>query len=114
MPDWLYKYFHDTVEPLIKQKDGRSLAKPPSFTDNRSHVPSSFWIYPPEPAIILSHHIFDPPVLYQPRIFLWLPHFFVDTLHCPSCGKGLEKNGALAPRRVTDIKDSFYIVTWGY
>ena len=53
-------------------------------------------------------------MLYWPRVFLWLPHFFVNTLCCPNCRKPLEKNGALAPRRVTDIEDSFYIVTWGY
>ncbi len=100
--------------PLIKQKDGRNLAPPPSFTDVRSHVTPSFWIHPPEPAIILSHHRFDPPALYRPRVFLWLPHFFVSTLCCPNCGKPLEKNGALAPRRVTDVDDSFYIIAWGY
>ena len=113
MPDWLYKYFRDTIGPVIKQKDGRSLAAPPSFTD-RLHASSSFWIHPPEPAIILSHHRFDPPVLYRPRVFLWLPHFFVSTLLCPSCRKPLEKNGALAPHRVTDVDDAFYIITWGY
>lgn len=117
MPNWLYVYFHDTIQPLLKkrdERDGRALAQPPSFTDGGPHSPSSFWIYPPEPAIILSHHRFNPPALYQPRIFLWLPHFFVKTLNCPKCGKSLEKNGALRPRRITDIKDAFYIVSWAY
>jgi hypothetical protein len=117
MPNWLYAYFRDTVEPLIKKKDSRdsrSLAQPESFTSTLSFAPSSFWIHPPEPAITLSHHRFDPPALYQPRIFLWLPHFFVKTLSCPQCGKPLEKNGALRPRRIIDVKDSFYIVAWAY
>ena len=114
---WLYIYFRDTIEPLIKKReahDSCTLAQPPCFTDVRPHAPSSFWIHPPEPAIILSHHNFDPSILYQPHIFLWLPHFFVQTLNCPNCGKPLEKNGALRPRHVTDIEDSFYIIAWGY
>jgi hypothetical protein len=117
MPNWLYEYFRDTIEPMIKKKDsrdGRVLAQPPSFVDAKSHAPFSFWVHPPEPAIFLSRHKFEPSVMYQPRVYLWLPHFFVKTLHCPKCGKALEKNGALRPRRVTDIDDTFYIVSWAY
>jgi hypothetical protein len=38
----------------------------------------------------------------------------VKGLHCPDCTSILEKNGALAPRRITDVEGSFYIVTWVY
>ena len=117
MPNWLYAYFRDTIYPLLKKRDeqdGRVLAQPPSFIDAGPHAPPSFWIYPPEPAIILSHHKFDPVTLYRPRIFLWLPHFFVKALNCPKCRKPLEKNGALRPRRIIDMEDTFYIVSWGY
>ena len=47
---------------------------------------------------------------------MWLPHFLVSQLKCPTlgCTKVLEKNGALKPRRITDIEDSFWIVSWQY
>jgi len=50
-----------------------------------------------------------------PRSFIWLPHFFVEKLFCPK-GQNcvLKKIGALRPRRVTDMEDSFYIVAWAY
>jgi len=36
-------------------------------------------------------------------------------LHCPKCKTSiLEKNGALAPRRITDINDNFFIIAWAY
>lgn len=114
MPDWLYKYFGDVIGPLILKKTGRNLAKPGVFADTRPYSPASFWIYPPEPAISLSLHRFDPPIFYRPRVFLWLPHFFVTTLCCPHCSKPLEKNGALSPRRIIDVEDAFYIVAWAY
>jgi len=114
MPNWLYAYFRDTIEPMIKKKDGRNLVQPPAFTDAKSHAPSSFWIYPPEPTLVLRRQKFDPTILYLPRVFLWLPHFFVKTLNCPKCRKPLEKNGALRPRRITDVDDTFYIVSWAY
>lgn len=116
MPNWLYKFFGDTIAPLIHKKDGRSYKKPNTFTDTSTpYSPSSFWVRPPEPVVSLSLHIFDPPMLYRPRVFLWLPHFFVTVLHCPKCIVGvLEKNGAVTPRRITDDDDCYYIVTWRY
>jgi hypothetical protein len=117
MPSWLYAYFRDTIEPMIKKKstqDARVLAQPPSFVDSRPHAPPSFWIHPPEPAIILSQHKFNPSILFCPQIFLWLPHFFVKTLNCPKCGRQLEKNGALRPHHIIDLDDTFYLVSWGY
>ena len=113
MPEWLYKYFGDVIQPLILTKDGSKLAKPATF-DTKTYVAASFWVQTPEPVFLLSRHHFDPSILYRPRVFLWLPHFFVDTLRCPSCRKVLEKNGALAPRRIVDIDHSFYIVSWAY
>ena len=66
MPDWLYKYFGDVIGPLILKKTGHNLAKPGVFADTRPYSPASFWIYPPEPAISLSLHWFDPPIFYHP------------------------------------------------
>ncbi|KAF8074040.1 hypothetical protein FPV67DRAFT_1446849 [Lyophyllum atratum] len=116
MPDWLYRFFGDTIAPLIFAKEGRHLVKPPLFSEKlQRHAPPTFWVHQPEPAIPLSHHRFLPSNLYQPRVFLWLPHFYVAQLRCPKCPSGvLEKNGALTPRRITDVDDSFYIVAWAY
>ncbi|KAF5379066.1 hypothetical protein D9615_005940 [Tricholomella constricta] len=119
MPDWLYQYFGTTIAPLIFAKDikdGRQLAKPPTFSEAPTHgQPPTFWVHQPEPVITLSRHRFFPPILYQPRVFLWLPHFYVEKLHCPNCSRGvLEKNGALKPRRITDVDSSFFIVAWAY
>ncbi|KAJ7047966.1 hypothetical protein C8F04DRAFT_1247577 [Mycena alexandri] len=103
MPDWLYSYFRDTIQPLITRKSGRELAKPACFTES-----------PRTMIFVVSRHRFDPPLMYRPRVFLWLPHFFVDVLLCPECGKKLEKNGIAPPRRVIDMDECFYIVTWQY
>ncbi|KAJ6536482.1 hypothetical protein DFH09DRAFT_1091442 [Mycena vulgaris] len=116
MPQWEYDYIRNTVEPIICKKDGRKLAVPSIFTESNSctGLPSTLWIRPPEPIVSLSQHHFDPTTLYRRRIFLWLPHFFVDVLRCPDCGTPLEKNGPLVPRRIIDLEDNFYIVSWGY
>ena len=112
MPDWLYQYFGKTIAPIIFRKEGKFLAKPRIYSDSTS---PTFWIHPPEPAILLSRRRFEPALYYRPRIFVWLPHFLVDVLHCPCCKTGvLEKNGALPPRRITDISDNFYIISWAY
>ncbi|KAJ7902981.1 hypothetical protein B0H13DRAFT_2335417 [Mycena leptocephala] len=113
MPPSLYEYFRDVIQPIISQWTGRELAQPPSFLSKKCYAPS-LWIHSTESVFDLSHYRFRPAVLYRPRVFLWLPPFFVDKLCCPACGKALEKNGALSPRRVTDIEDSFYIVFWAY
>jgi len=111
MPNWLYSYFADVIAPIVFRKQGRNLSKPIIYTETRP----SFWIYPPEPAMMLARHRFDPILYYRPRVFLWLPHFLVDVLRCPKCRTGiLEKNSALAPRRITDVSDSFYIISWAY
>ena len=117
MPDWLYKYFGDVIQPLISKKLGRSLDKPTIFSETRGHgcVSSSFWVYPSEATILLHNHHFDPTILYHPQVFLWLPHFFIKKLHCPSCKHSvLEKNSALFPRRIVDVDHCFYIVSWAY
>ncbi|KAK7002121.1 hypothetical protein R3P38DRAFT_3215931 [Favolaschia claudopus] len=100
------------LQPLVFQKQGTKLLRPRSF--GKSTSPGSFWIHPPEPVLALEGQQFNPPSLYQPRVFLWLPHFFVSCLKCPKCHAALEKNGALRPRRIVDVDSCFYIVTWAY
>jgi hypothetical protein len=112
MPDWLYKYFGEAIAPVIFRREGKFLAKPRIYSDSTN---PTFWILPPEPAILLSRRRFEPALFYRPRIFIWLPHFLVDKLHCPHCKTGvLEKNGVLPPRRITDISDNFFIISWAY
>lgn len=114
MPDWLCNFFGTEVAPLIFEKDGRNLTRPPMFCNSRkSTSPASFWLLPPEPAILLASQRFEPSLYHRPRVYFWLPHFLVE-LRCPYCKSKLEKNGALRPRRVTDISDNFYIVGWAY
>lgn len=115
MPSWLYEYFTTIIQPLIYVKDGRTLIQPAPLSDkSRLYSPPTLWIHPPEPTLLLSKYRFDLPALWRPRIFLWLPHFYVAQLHCPKCNTVLEKNGAADPRRITDVEDNFYIVTWKY
>lgn len=136
MSDWLYDYFAADIAPVIfyrkeaaappRRKSastssassgkGRALAKHPLFTQNQVHTPQTMWIRPADPTLLLmGANSFDPTRLWRPRVFLWLIHLFVE-LKCPHplCGKPLEKNGALPPRRVTDVEDSFYIIAWAY
>jgi hypothetical protein len=120
MPDWLYRYFGETIKPLITAKDAndsRRLAPPLSFTEDKPHAPATMWIHPPDAVFHLSRTStqLDPTTLYRPLVFLWLPHFFVAQLHCPNCKTGvLQKNGALCPRRIVDVHDNFYLVSWAY
>lgn len=118
MPNWLYRYFGETIKPIITAKDtgdSRRLARPLSFTECKPHAPATMWIHPPDAVFHLSRPQLDPTILYRPQVFLWLPHFFVTQLHCPNCRTGvLQKNGALCPRRIVDIQDNFYIVSWAY
>ena len=114
MPNWLYVYFRDVIQPLILQKNGWTLSKPAVFSSTKSYLPASFWIHPLEAAITHTLHWFGPPALYCPQVFLWLAHFLVKSLHCPNCTSILKKNGALSPHHITDVEGFFYIVTWAY
>ncbi|KAF8886478.1 hypothetical protein CPB85DRAFT_1336400 [Mucidula mucida] len=114
MSRWLYSFFGQVVQPITHFKDKKVYLKHTIFTQNKAHTPPSLWIHPPEPLHSLLNYSFDPTVLYRPRVFLWLVHHLVDRLLCPGCGKPLEKNGALPPRRVVDSNALFYIVIWAY
>lgn len=114
MPEWLLDYFEEIGLEIMK-KEGRNLAMPSCFSKAGPLSLPSLWITPPDPIFLLSENQFKPRLLYRPRVFLWLLHFFVKVLICPDCKKcGLEKNGALPPRRITDLEDNFYIITWSY
>ncbi|KAF6761066.1 hypothetical protein DFP72DRAFT_1089696 [Ephemerocybe angulata] len=116
MPAWLIDYFVDVIGPafITAPREGRSVKTPPCFKESNAIVPPTLWVNAPDPVFALSQHRFDPSMLFRPRVFLWLPHFFVKAIICPNCNKQLEKNGALCPRRVYDVEDSFYIVSWAY
>ena len=87
MPYWFYAYFGKVMKPLITMKEDCHLAAPPSFTA-RDTAQSNFWINPIEPTILLSQRQFEPTALYWPRIFLWVPHFLVEILYCPTMQNG--------------------------
>ena len=84
---WFYAYFGEVTKPLITMKEDHHLAAPPSFTA-RDTTRLNFWINPPEPGILLSRRRLEPTALYLPRIFLWLPHFLVKILYCPTMQNG--------------------------
>ncbi|KAJ2920858.1 hypothetical protein H1R20_g16236, partial [Candolleomyces eurysporus] len=117
MPDWLYQFFGRVIKPMISRRKKNSLDRPPSYETGRAHAPASFWVMPPDPAFMLARREFNIKNYYQPRVYLWLPHFFAaeHKLTCPNCkAETLEKNGPTPPRRVVDINDNFWIVTWQY
>ena len=95
MSESLYQYFGTVIQPLIKNYEGKCLQKLECFKSTKPYSPGSFWIHPPEPAILLAQHRFELAMLTLPCIYLHLPHFYVNTLRCPNCSKELEKNGAL-------------------
>ncbi|KAJ7088237.1 hypothetical protein C8R43DRAFT_1142287 [Mycena crocata] len=110
MAEWEYNYICTTVGPIILKMDGRSRAKPPIFDGPNP----TLCVQPPDPLLSLLAHRSDPTVLFRRPIRLWLPHFWVDKLLCPRCREVLEKNGAITPRRITDIEEDWYLVTWSY
>jgi hypothetical protein len=111
MQTWLYDFFIKELGPRMQEKEGRELKQPLEYAKN-----SSFWVEPKDPIFALAHHKFNVPGLFMPRIFLWLPHFFVKKLLCPSCDseKALEKNGIARPRRIVDLDQCYWLVTWRY
>lgn len=123
MPPWLYKHFKDVIGTSLQQKDGRNLLPPLSHrtahvmsgTSKPTNTTQHFWVYPPEPVfdLVPANQRFDPASLFMSRIFLRLPHFFVKLL-CPLCDATLEKSGIACPRRIVDMEDCVWIVTWRY
>ncbi|KAJ6616822.1 hypothetical protein B0H10DRAFT_2219161 [Mycena sp. CBHHK59/15] len=53
MPHWEYDYIWKTIQPIIRRKDGRKLAKPSIFGEDNSHagLPPTLWIRPLEPIL---------------------------------------------------------------
>lgn len=107
MPQHVFEFMGRTVSPIIHHKVGSRYSRHPQLA-------TSMWLHPPDSIITLQKYPNEPIRLFQPRIFLWLPHFFVKAMLCPHCGEPLEKNGALPPRRMVDVQDVFYIVSWAY
>ena len=103
MPNWLYHYFGERIKTLITVKDindGRHLARPLSFTEDKPHAPATMWIHPPDAVFHLSRGTqLDPTILYRPRVFLWLPHFLISnpTQIQPSRGVIELQEGTLVP-----------------
>ncbi|KAK4699673.1 hypothetical protein P7C70_g6585, partial [Phenoliferia sp. Uapishka_3] len=118
MATWCYDYLITVIHPLVTKRVGttRAFKCPDQLLRSPKNGPPSFWVSPPDPtfALLKIKSDFAPTTLWQPRVYLWLPHFLVDCLACPRCGNALDKNGLLPPRRITDVNDHFYIVSWQY
>ncbi|KAK4700875.1 hypothetical protein P7C70_g5366, partial [Phenoliferia sp. Uapishka_3] len=115
MPNFLYSYFIDVVHGLVTQREASSRAfKRPELFKKTKSKHASLWLVPPDPTFALASHSFIRKNSLLPRVFLWLPRFLVNFLACPRCGRALDKNGLIPPRRITDVEDNFYIVTWQY
>lgn len=109
MSDWLYQWFGKVIRPMISRLNGKRLARPSTFEG----VQASMWFNPPDPAFAIVRNALEPTLFWQPRVFFCLPHFFCEVL-CPGCHHPLEKNGANQPRRIIDMEDTFYIISWKY
>jgi hypothetical protein len=73
----------------------------------------TFWVQPPSPFFALRQQL-DPTRLYEPLIFLWLPHLLIDQqkLKCPYCKSSTGQSANLkshgwnshpCARRVVDL-----------
>jgi hypothetical protein len=70
----------------------------------------TFWVFRRNPCFILDSGI-EPNPLYEPRVFLWFPHFFKKDLKCPQCNTGLKIKGfnnkpkVAKARRIIDLTE---------
>ncbi|CEP08288.1 hypothetical protein [Parasitella parasitica] len=84
----------------------------------------TFWIEPLNPFFALKN---GRPVntLYQPRVFLWLPHYLLESglnnkvknLKCHKCKSSLEIKGFNKDphaRRIVDLSSYFYLMSTRY
>ena len=109
------KQYLSNLQQTIKNQMARSPKGLPAC-----YVKNTFWVYPND-----QHHAYfelrrqqqlDPRQLYKPRVFLWLPHL-LETVKCPDCKEKLDSHGwptTSAARKVVDITDNFYIMSYRY
>lgn len=95
---FLYNYF-ESLQTRLSHK------KHPSEYER-----GTFWIQPMQPFFDMNKHHKSVNYLYQPRVFLWLPHLLVNNgfrdLKCPTCKSNLELIGydkKPHARRVVDL-----------
>ncbi|KAL0142930.1 hypothetical protein V8B55DRAFT_1560346 [Mucor lusitanicus] len=81
----------------------------------------TFWVEPVDAYFAMKNKIDPSESLYQPRVFLWLPHhllpFKFQSLRCPKCkasvkGKGFNKDPHA--RRIVDLTSCFYLMSYRY
>lgn len=70
----------------------------------------TFWYPRKMPSFALSDTAkINPEVLYEPRVFIWLPHYLTtEHLKCPDCGSKLNADGYTKDpraRRITDLTE---------
>ncbi|KAI7874434.1 uncharacterized protein EV154DRAFT_569718 [Mucor mucedo] len=110
--------FLKSIQDRIKEdnkKDPLRFPKRPKQYQN-----GTFWVQRKSPVFALKDQLeLTPNVLYQPRVFLWFPHHLVSNLKCPKCSTPTtffvkEWNTCPRARRITDLDDSFYVMTVKY
>ncbi|KAI8336387.1 hypothetical protein EDC96DRAFT_548049 [Choanephora cucurbitarum] len=97
------------------KKDASRSPRPPKEYRN-----GTFWVHRKDPAFALRDQFeLSSEILYQPRVFLWFPHHLVSDTKCLECTTPTtffvkEWNTQPRARRITDIDDSFYLMTLRY
>lgn len=77
----------------------------------KEYLNGSFWIQPMSQSFVFLKNL-KSTSLYQPRVFIWLPHHFLpekmNSLKCPECNSQMKSNGYNKnpyARRVVDLSE---------
>ncbi|KAK6981231.1 hypothetical protein R3P38DRAFT_3234489 [Favolaschia claudopus] len=98
MPVWLYDYFRVNIQPMIFRMEGRKRARPPSIYIQHFPLAAVAMDSPDRPYFPARSCCFPPHGTLPPSRVLVASAFF--------------RRKALL--RITDLEDSFYIISWAY
>lgn len=106
LPTWLYDNFKAKVAESGRRNDK---GLPPLYANH-----DTFWFPRPSTFFILQRNGVSPPLLYNPRFFLWDPEVLC-RIPCPNCRTALQRHGPIShPRRCIDSDSSFWIIGYRY
>ncbi|OBZ82404.1 hypothetical protein A0J61_09548, partial [Choanephora cucurbitarum] len=112
--DRCLKPIQDRIKVDNKKDSSRSPRPPKEYRNG------TFWVHRKDPAFALRDQLeLSPEILYQPRVLIWFPRHLVSDLKCPKCTIPTtffvkEWNTHPRARRITDIDNSFYLMTLRY